>query len=55
MNKKIYLAPATSVVNVHLSQVLASSPVGSQVYTDIDATNGAEGLTKQQEWGDIWE
>ncbi len=65
--KKIYITPETSEFDIHLHQMLANSPIGSDVYDDY-ADDGASGLTKRdhgdiwgkssfsgQDWGDTWE
>lgn len=50
--KKTYIVPETSVVNIHMQQMLASSPIGSQVF-DEQADDGSFGLVKENR-GDLW-
>lgn len=65
--KRIYISPEIDFINISLNQMLASSPIGGQVFDDY-ADEGASGLVKQdrgeirgysvfsaQDWSDRWE
>ena len=48
------MTPALNVVHVNTVSMMASSPVGNQVYTGTQAGYGEYGLTKGQYDWDIW-
>ena len=50
--KKKYLSPEKNVMNIHLQQMLANSPIGSEVFGE-QADEGSEGFVKEGR-GDLW-
>ena len=53
MKKKEYLFPTCKVVNIEISQMLASSITGSA--PDSDDTEFGAPEQRRGEWGDLWE